>query len=302
MLELTEKARGAGSLFAAAIIQATYGPLTREMVIMFGTYAQIAFRLFMGFFVITMFNLARRKFLRLPAAARRKTAWLGVVWFCNVSLFTVSVTTTSIMTSVFVMYAASIVASLFFGIILQKERLQPMKLVAVAVALIGLVIYTQGTAWHVGALAALGAGVLDGLANVIRKRLKRLDGYTLLQYQSAVCALVALPVAFLVPEVSVRHFSAWALAAGAVYGLLALARNQFLHFGIHHFDMHAGAIILASQLFFASLFGIFFYHEIPTLAQLWGSLIIFLAAGLCVFGRQEIVWLRSRLAAFSASS
>jgi drug/metabolite transporter (DMT)-like permease len=295
MFQTSDKARGAFSLFSAAIIQATYGPLTREMVIMFGTYAQVAFRLCMGFLIITLFNIARRKFLRLPAESRGKTILLGIVWFCNVALFTISVTTTSIAASVFVMYAASIISSLLFGIVLQKERPRPLKLIAVGVAVIGLMVYTEGAPLQIGAFAALGAGVLDGLSNIIRKRLKNVEGYTLLQYQSAVCAVAALPVALLVPEQSIHQFSAWALWAGVIYGVLALARNKLLHFGIHHFDTHVGAIILATQLFFAALFGAVFYGEMPTLMQVLGGLIIFLAASLCVVQRQSIVWFRARV-------
>jgi drug/metabolite transporter (DMT)-like permease len=295
MFKIGVKPRAAASLFSAAIIQATYGPLTREMVLMFGTYAQVAFRLCMGFLAITLFNMMRRKFLRLPAEFRKKTVLLGVVWFCNVALFTVSVTTTSIATSVFVMYAASIVSSLFFGVVFQRERLRPVKLVAVVVAMTGLVMYTGATPMSVGAFAALGAGVLDGLSNIIRKRLKRVDGYTLLQYQSAVCAVAAVLAALLIPEQSVHQFSAWALWAGVLYGALSLARNKLLHFGIHHFDTHVGAIILATQLFFAALFGAVFYNEVPTVMQLSGGVVIFMAALLCMVKRQDVRWLHLRL-------
>jgi drug/metabolite transporter (DMT)-like permease len=289
------QARGAGSLFSAAIIQAMYGPLTREMMVMFGTYAQVTFRLGMGFLTITLFNMARRKFLRLPAKSRNKTILLGIVWFCNVSLFTVSVTMTSITTSVFVMYAASIISSLLFGIVLQKERPRIGKLVAVAVAVGGLIMYTGAAPLSVGALAAVGAGVLDGLSNIIRKRLKNVEGYTLLQYQSAVSAIAALLVAVLIPEQSIHQFSAWALWAGVIYGALSLVRNKLLHFGIHHFDTHVGAIILATQLLFATLFGALFYNEIPTLMQLLGGMTIFVAALLCVVRRRDIRRVRARL-------
>lgn len=288
------RARGALSLFSAAIIQALYGPLTREMVIMFGTYAQVAFRLSMGFLVITLFNIIRRRFLRLPSKSRRKVLLLGIVWFGNVALFTISVTTTSIATSVFMMYVASIVSSLFLGVALQKERLNVTKLIAIAFAIVGLTVYTNGSPFHIGALTALGAGVLDGLANVIRKRLKHVEGYTLLQYQSAVCAAAALPVALLVPEQSIHHFAPWALWAGLIYGLLSLARNQLLHFGIHHFDTHVGAIILATQLFFATLFGALFYGELPTLFQLLGGIIIFMAAALCILKRRDLARVRAK--------
>lgn len=296
MFLASDKARGAGSLFSAALIQATYGPLTREMVIMFGTYAQVAFRLFMGFLAITLFNILRRKFLRLPVGSHKKTVLLGVVWFGNVSLFTVSVTMSSIMTSVFVMYAASIIVSLILGVFVHKEGMQPMKIGAVVVALAGLAVYTHGMALGIGAIAALCAGILDGFANSIRKRLKQVEGYTLLQYQSAVCALVAFPVALVIPEQSIHAFSGAALVAGAAYGVLALGRNKLLHFGIHHFDMHAGTIILTTQLFFATLFGTVFYHEIPTFMQLAGGFIIFMAAALCIVSRQDIQRFRLRLA------
>lgn len=200
--------------------------------------------------------------------------------------------------SVFVMYAASIISSLWLGWLFQGERPTPLKAVAVGIALVGLMVYMDGAPLQLGAWAALGAGILDGVCTIIRKRLKHVEGYTLLQYQSAVCALAALPVALLVPEQSIHQVSAWALWAGVLYGVLALARNKLLHFGIHHFDTHAGAIILASQLFFATIFGVVFYREIPNAMQLTGGALIFTAAIVCVIPRSIIRGAIIRLRAY----
>lgn len=143
------------------------------------------------------------------------------------------------------------------------------------------------------------AGLCDGITNCIRKTLKGVDRNTIVMYQSVVNALGALGIVVATNERLVIHPSPAATIGMAVLGLLSLTLGSMLLYGFAHFEVHVGAVILSSQVFFAVLFGVLFLHELPTLYELIGCTLVCVGGAITAlqgnrilawFGRKKVIY------------
>jgi len=66
--------------------------------------------------------------------------------------------------------------------------------------------------------------------------------------------------------------------AGLVFALLQISLGNLLLYGFQHFDVNVGTVILATELFFASLIGLIFFREIPSTHEIIGGCFIFVAS------------------------
>jgi len=54
--------------------------------------------------------------------------------------------------------------------------------------------------------------------------------------------------------------------------------SNLLLFGFQHFDVNVGTVILATELFFATIFAFLLYHETPVPNEVVGGCLIFAAS------------------------
>lgn len=275
----TTDIRGAGALLGAAFIYACFGPLIREMSSMFSNNAQVAFRFTLAFIILGIVALFFRRPQRLRGRTLAKVALLGVAFCGVVLLFTVAVNTTKLGNSVFLLYAGSIIASLLIGTLALKEELTAVKIAAIILALIGLAMYSAAfLALSLGVVTAALSGILDGVSNSIRKTLKGIDRNSVLLYQYGFGALLAFIVLAAVPQEGIRAVSLWPILVGVIFSGALIGVGNLLLYGFQHFDVNVGTVILAAELFFATLLGWVFFHEIPARNEVIGGLLIFIAS------------------------
>lgn len=275
----TTDIKGAGALLGAAFIYAAFGPLIREMSSMFSDNAQVAFRFTLAFIILGIVALFFKRPQRLRGRTLAKAALLGVAFCGVVILFTIAVNTTKLGNSVFLLYAGSILTSLLIGTLILKEKLTPVKIAAIVLALIGLAMYSAAfLALSLGVVAATLSGVLDGVSNGVRKTLKGVDRGSVLLYQYAFGAGMALLVLTFAPHDAIRTVSIWPLVVGVLFALAIIGVGNLLLYGFQHFDVNVGTVILAAELFFATLLGWIFFHEIPARNEVIGGLLIFMAS------------------------
>jgi drug/metabolite transporter (DMT)-like permease len=271
---------GGFALFGAAIIYAMFGLLIRAMAQMFGDNTQVAIRFGLVALVLVVILLARRMTLRVVQAERSKLVAFSVGCVVLVALFTYAVTLTTIVESVFALYAGSMVTSLLIGTLYLKESLTKLKVVALLVALGGLVVYSDGSLiLSLGGFAAFGAGVLDGVTNTLRKTLHRVGRLQVQFYQNAVGAVCAVLFALVSSEQAFTGYVAlWPILATVLFVFMMIGLGYMLLYGFQHFDVNVGTIILATELFFATVLGVIFFREVPSWHQILGGLMIFIAS------------------------
>jgi drug/metabolite transporter (DMT)-like permease len=289
-MKLTDRSKGATALLGAAFIYACFGLLIREMSTMFGDNAQTAFRFVVAFALLGLFAL----FFKRPAKISRRTfikiASLGVAFCGVVLLFTMSVNLTTLGNSVFLLYAGSIIASLLIGTLALKEKLTIVKIVAIVLSLIGLAMYSSALlSLSLGIIAAVASGILDGVSNSIRKTLGGVDRNTVLLYQYAIGSACALLVLAIAPQDAIQTVSAWPVLVGVVFAVLIILLGNLLLYGFQHFDVNIGTVILATELFFASLIGWLFFREVPATNEVIGGVIIFIASILSAVDIQALM-------------
>lgn len=129
-----------------------------------------------------------------------------------------------------------------------------------------------------GVIAAILSGILDGVSNSLRKTLGGIDRNTVLLYQYGVGAICALAVLAIAPQDAIRIVSAWPIVVGVVFSALLIVIGNLLLYGFQHFDVNIGTVILATELFFASLIGWLFFKEVPAPNEVIGGIIIFAAS------------------------
>jgi drug/metabolite transporter (DMT)-like permease len=250
----------------------------------------VAFRFVFAFIFLALFALIRKRGEKLSREMLIKSAILGIAFCGVVILFTISVNLTKLGNTVFLLYAGSIVTSLLIGTLMLKEKLTPMKIVAICLALVGLAMYSSALlSLSLGVVTAVLSGVLDGVSNSIRKTLRGIDRNSILLYQYAFGSLTALLVLAAAPQDSIRTIGVWPVVAGLVFSVLLIGLGNLLLYGFQHFDVNVGTVILATELFFASLIGWVFFREVPASNEILGGIVIFLASILSAVDISAIV-------------
>lgn len=271
--------KGAAALMGAALIYAVFGILIREMATMFSDVAQVAFRFVVVFLLLAGWWILVKRHVKIPQAAKYKAMVLGVLFFGTVLLYTIAVTKTTLANSVFMLYAGDIITALIIGTVVLKEKLTPIKCIAILLVLSGLAMYSSAIfSLSVGVIAAVCSGACDGIANGIRKSLMGQDRNTVLLYQFGVCSLLAVILLLIFPSHAITHHSLWPVLAGLIFALLQILLGNLLLYGFQHFDVNVGTVILTTELVFIVLIGWLFYNEIPTTNELLGGLLILLAS------------------------
>jgi drug/metabolite transporter (DMT)-like permease len=271
--------KGSLALFTAAGIYATFGILIREMTKMFSDNGQVAFRFGVAFLIVFLMNLIRKKSMVLRGSILIRALSLGISFAIVLILFTISVNNTKIANSVFLLYAGSIISSLLLGTILFKEKLTKWKIIAVVISLIGLGLFShEFIGIGIGVITGFLSGIADGISNSLRKSLKGVEKSSLLVYQFSIGAIFALVLGLLFGEVFVKTFVLSSILVGILFGVLQVGLNNLLLYGFQHFDVNVGTVILATELFFATILGFLVFGEVPLTNEIIGGLLIFTAS------------------------
>jgi drug/metabolite transporter (DMT)-like permease len=275
----SDRLKGASALFSAAFIYSTFGILIRHMSIMFGDSSQTAARFGIAFIFILLLNFLRKQSIVLPKSQLVKACILGVTFGFVVLLFTISVNNTKIANSVFLLYAGSMISSLLIGTFLLKEKLTIIKAVALGLAFFGIYMYSDALlVMSTGILAGFASGLFDGVSNALRKTLKGINRNSVLTYQFLLSSLVATLAMVLFSDVIIKEVAVLPIVAMIIFAFLQIGLGNLLLYGFQHFDVNVGTVILATELFFATIIGFILFKEVPTSREIIGGVLIFIAS------------------------
>ena len=276
-----DKWLGFGALVLAAMIFASFGIYIRVLSQELGSFQQIFFRGILGFAIAMFFIIIFKKNLVLPKIPRIKLVGYALVYSIAMIFLTLGVLHTKIATTIFGIYTGTLICSLFIGLKFFGEKLTLTKKVSLSTALIGLLAYTfplTKDSLSLGLIFAVTGGVLDSVANALRKDLtNKIDRLTLVAIQLLGLAIVSLPFVFFSLDTGLPQISITSWLVGLWYGLMLVAVNFLLLYGFARFDLNLGSIVLSSELFFASIVGLLVFGERLKLGEVIGGLLLLVA-------------------------
>ena len=269
---------GASALVGAAFIYGMFAVLARQMAEMWSDQAQVLARFIVALLILVCIGLFAKP-AKLSKDKLIVAVALGIVFWLVVILYTISINKTTIANSVFMLYAASLLTSFIVGTLWFKERVTKIKLAALFLAFCGIAVYSHALlALNLGIVAGLASGVFDGISGALRKTLSNTNRFAVLRVQYGVGVLIGIALTIASSSPPVRHVSVSGIAITIIYGLLLVCLGSLLLYGFQHFDINIATVIVSCELIFATLLGWIFYHEMPTLNELIGGALIFLAS------------------------
>src|SRR3989344_2968119 len=281
---MNKKIVGFFSLLLTGLTFGSFGIWIRILSNSLSIYQQIVLRsLFAAIFAFAIIVFGKRFVHGLRNVNKPKIILYALIVPVYIIFFNVAVLKISIGVTVFTFYIGSIIFSWILGSLIFKEKTTPMKSLSLLLVLIGLFCFMyplSRDSVNIGLVSALVSGVMDGVANWLRKDLGgKLDKFVLVFITtvggvavSGLLMLFARQNMFFLNQLTLQT---WVLGAG--FGFMLVAANYLMLIGFQNFDLGLGVIILSSELVFALLFGLFVFKEVPLTKELIGGLFVLLA-------------------------
>jgi len=223
----------------------------------------------------------------LKPISRKDLPWFLAIGLCgglNQAPYYFGFVHLNIGTALVLFYASLVASGYIMGKLFFKEELGTIKLVSLALALIGMVSIYQFSLSPDQILPAIGmmlAGFMGGTACVFTKKLS--GNYSELQiilsyaiFTILVNSVVALLLHESVPAFT--HLTAWLGQIG--YLIAYLVANAAVIEGFRHMEPSVGSIVGLTEIVFGFIFGVLFFAEQLTLSVIIGSTLILISAAL----------------------
>lgn len=272
-------AKGAEAIFGAALLYSFSAILVRGMGTMWTDVAQVAVRALLTAVLLYVLYFFQKNKIKVPQDKLVETITLGISFALVVLFFTLSIQKTTIANSMFTFYASTMISSFLLGTFLLKEKVSLQKATAIAVALIGLSVYTNALLiGSLGIIFGILAGFCDGFSNVLRKRLRTVDRNAVVRIQYLVGAVFVGVLTFFAGEKPLKVVTVEGIFSTIAFSILLIFAANLLLYGYKHFDVNMGSVISSTELVFATLLAYLFFKEIPSGTELLGGVLIFVAS------------------------
>lgn len=262
---------GYGAIFASALFFSTMGLVTRSVE---GTYSSSFFNMARGLLGILVLGCLSRCGLfplrgKQPKllAARGIFGGIASICFFKAVLGGVPLATSTILLYTFPLFGA------IFSWVLLGEKLDAKEVVAVFIAFVGMYIILNPAYQHAGLtlLFALLAGFLSGITIVIIRVLRREeDPLVIYFYYCLFLILISFPG--VVNQFHTPH--ARDIPCLLAFGVAGFLGQIFITYGLKYCKVATAGIVAMTEVFYAGLWGILFFHERITWALVWGGGIV----------------------------
>lgn len=278
-------------MLGASLTIALFGTMVHVLRGMFGMITQVTLRaLIAALIMVGLFLVLRRRPRHLHRTDWLKTIIVGFCGSLTLGLFAVVAIHDKAASATFLVFAGAILTSLVGGMMFLGEKVTPLKLLALALVIGGLLLYAHGFTYRgMITLAGLAGGVSDGIANILRKKMRHLDRPTVVTYQYIVGALAAglyVAVSHEQPIIAVHWLP---ILVMVLFAALALVLGTLLLYGYARVDMQTGAVLSAMQVFFAIMLGMIFLGQMPTANEIIGCFLISVASCLAVLDMRKLL-------------
>jgi drug/metabolite transporter (DMT)-like permease len=267
---------GIEALFVAAFFYAGTNALVRYMSPMWGNQAQVFARFATAGLILFGVNRIRKAKTRKSLKGKTNLAVvLSILQAVAILFYTLSVLKTTIANMLFVSYATTMIVQFTLGTIFLREKVNIVKLLAIAFSLAGLALYSHALLkGNVGILFAVLAGTTGAFANVVNKKLAGVDRWSVLEVQYGLGALILLVVTLVMGGSFVKTVSLHGILITIAFALAILIASYLLLYGYQHIDVNIGTVISSTELVLGVLIGLALFHEIPSVRETISGLLI----------------------------
>lgn len=272
---------GSEALLGAAILFAFTNVLVREVSSMWGDQAQVAARFALVWVILVVFaKLSKGKKTAIPRAKMKYAVAYSILAATAILFFTLSIQNTSMANTLFTSNATELFIAFLLGSFLLREKITSRKIIAIGLALVGLILYSDSIlVGSIGIIFGLLGGATTALCNVLAKKLKGVDlGATMrMQFGLGAVFMVVLTLIFS-PHDIVRTVSIEGIVATIVFAFVLIVATRLVLYGFQHSDVNVATVILSTQLAFGALLGFFLYQEVLSSNEIMSGALILCAA------------------------
>jgi len=272
---------GVGALFLSAFLYSLFGVFTRYVLLNLGFYYQSVSRYFIDTLALFLLVILFHSYKKVE-----KSDWK---WFVLISFFAVgtnipfylAINNLPLGTAMFLFYAASIVSSYLFGFFSLKEHISLIKVIALSLAILGIVFIYQGNfnlSQPVYLLAAAVGGGFFGLYTSTNKKVNL--KYSSLQVTFIsyfIILLLTTPFMINAKETINLNFFSTSWFFNILYAISMVISSFCTVYGFKHIEAQKGSLILLSEVIFVVINGFIFFKEIPSIFVVIGGILILIA-------------------------
>ena len=272
---------GSEALLGAAILFAFTNVLVREMTDMWGDQAQVTARFALVWVILILFaTLSKGKKTTIPRSKMKYAVAYSILAATAILFFTLSIQNTSMANTLFTSNATELFIAFLLGSFLLKEKITSRKLIAIGLALVGLILYSDSIlVGSVGIIFGLLGGATTALCNVLAKKLKGVDlGATMRMQFGLGAVFMAVLTLIFSPHDIIRTVSIEGIIVTIIFALVLIVATRLVLYGFQHSDVNVATVILSSQLAFGALLGFFLYQEVLSTHEIISGALIFCAA------------------------
>ncbi|MDD5110237.1 MAG: DMT family transporter [Patescibacteria group bacterium] len=282
--------KGVVALIFAALFYGWYGVLSRIVGVDFGVFFQTAVRGLLVAILLLPIIIWHRRWPALRTGDIRRFLALGISSVISFSAVFIAFNFLPIGFVLLVFYASVTISGYGIGHLFFNERLTPRKLLALIIALIGLLflyftIVDPGKIWY-SALPVI-TGVSTACWYALSKKLaNRYTAPQIFFVDQIIVTTISSGLAILLREpLSSPTFSILWLAILA-FAVITIAADVLAIYGFRLLSIQTASIALLLEAIFGALFGWLFFGEAITLAMAVGGLMILI--GIAISYKSEV--------------
>lgn len=286
------------SLLSCGLMLACFGLLVRILNQYIGVLTQAGGRMLVATLIVLLYLFSKKISFKFKVDNKILFTTFILSFPLYIIFFTLSLTHIKAANAFFYLFASTMLTSFIIGKAYFKENLHVSNLVAAVFLIAGLLFlsypFNFKDGW-IGILSGIIGGILYGISNATRKHYAaKINLWLAMLYQILAGTLISFTLSYFFKEYLINNLTITPLFYLFIFGLGLTLIQLLLFAGFKNFPLNLGSIVLASQLLFIEIVGIFFLKEIPTLMEMAGSAAILIAVFVSNYRFKSLNLLTSR--------
>ena len=273
--------KGFLALLTTGLIYGSFGILIRTLDKELLMYQQIFLRNLIAFLFAGILVIILKQKFSYAKTPKKHLFFYAFSYPLAIIFFVASVLSTKIAVTVFSYYIGLIIFSTLIGFIFLKEKLTRFKIISMIFVLIGLIFFSMPlsiTSLNLGLFMGLLSGSSESITNTFRKLLGgNLDRFVLVAIQMLSGIIISGLLLIIFKQAYISSISSISIILSLLFGIFLMSVSYLTLVGFQSFDLNLGAIVISSELIFASLFAAIFFKEYPTVYESIGGAFVLLA-------------------------
>ena len=274
-----EKKKGFFALLGAAILFGSTGAFVTTLGAVFTEPGQLIVRSAIAVaMVVALSRLLRMRF-NIQRSQVKYLVAVGVLYAVSTSCFVYAVTSVKATTALFMLYVGVIIVTQVLGALLFREGFGRKNIIALILLAVAFLAYLQpfsSASLSVGLLVAFAGGAFEALSYVVRKARNDMTKESITAAQSL--GGLAIGLVFLgLNAQSILHTTLTIPASllMIVLGAIYVGIGYLITYGMRHYSLGMGSVVLSSDLLFAVGINTVFLRQAPTAFEAIGSMLLF---------------------------